>query len=174
MQGRCRKIDTLGWPESLFGFFHKKLQKKLNELSGQPYIYKRCWGWGRGNREGDKDMSLGWRKNGGFMWQEMVKFNARLEGHISYRWPMPELYEGARLSPDRWKSLGSNWNGGFCNVRGTRSQVHSWICWMADCLRQHPLQGCIGISMGKSAWRESTGCTSALFNLFVIVILIFK
>ena len=57
MQGRCRKVNTLGWPESLFEFFHKKLQKKLKELSGQPYIYKRCWGWG-GDQAGEIEKEI--------------------------------------------------------------------------------------------------------------------
>ena len=122
MQGRCRKVNTLGWPESLFGFFRKKLQKKLNELSGQPYIYKRCWGWGGvqvGEIEKETRICLWGEERMECSWQDMVKFNARLEGHIICRWPMPELHEGARLSPDRWKSLGSNWDGGFCNGQRT-------------------------------------------------------
>ena len=31
---------TLGWPKSLFGFFHNNLQENLNELFGQPNTQK--------------------------------------------------------------------------------------------------------------------------------------
>lgn len=63
------------------------------------------------------------------MCKEMVKFNARLEGHIIYRGPMPELHEQEQGCP---QTDGKAWDQVemevSATVRGSWSQVHNWIC----------------------------------------------
>ena len=127
--------------------------------------YMRYWGGGREqeeerNTEGNMEISLGWRKTGVRMWKEMVKFTARSEGNKTYRWWMPAPQDRSKAVP-----FPMQMEKPAIRLRGTLLQLSQdlgaesttgpveWLTVSAS-----PPQGCIGVSVRKSVWRESSVC----------------